>query len=519
MQLLLIATGENTKLSPLTADMPGPMLPIANRPVMALAIEMLARQGVKETAVSLYQQGDQIERYFGSGARWGMQLHYLLQREGWGDAGAWKWAESRLTDTTLALPADAIVDVNIPAVAHFHHMHGGQLTAILRPATAADTPVWLHPNGTLNLTSGPASPLAFTGAYVFQPDLLSQIPPRIPYTVAGDLIPALLQQGTAVYGYLLSGYDNPLCTFAQYQAAQQFYLDSALDTPPADAIPLRYPSLDSHRMGQGIWVGKQAVIHPAVRLRPPVLIGDNCRIGREVELGPYAIIGSDVVIDDEATIQHSTILAGTYVGQLVHVANRVVHKGMLIDTHTAETMTVTDHFLLGESSATSVGVDVSRFVDVLAALVLLWWLWPLLLLVGLVSWGQYGRFWQAVPVVGARRHTQTPITFSLWHFAAPPHSWLTRLGLHRLPELWNLLLGDITLVGVKPLLPEEAAQVTETWQAQRYLCPAGLTGLWAVQTTPESSLDEVLMADTYYVATRTWREEVKILWHTLWPRK
>jgi lipopolysaccharide/colanic/teichoic acid biosynthesis glycosyltransferase len=73
------------------------------------------------------------------------------------------------------------------------------------------------------------------------------------------------------------------------------------------------------------------------------------------------------------------------------------------------------------------------------------------------------------------------------------------------------LTGKISLVGVKPLLPEEASEITEAWQLQRHEYQAGFTGLWYVQNGRNSQLDETLIADTYYVATRTWREDLKIL--------
>ncbi|MCB0027631.1 MAG: nucleotidyltransferase family protein, partial [Anaerolineales bacterium] len=53
MRVLLIATGENHALAPLTNSIPSPMLPVINRPVMEHNIELLARQGFKDILVSL----------------------------------------------------------------------------------------------------------------------------------------------------------------------------------------------------------------------------------------------------------------------------------------------------------------------------------------------------------------------------------------------------------------------------------------------------------------------------------
>ncbi|MBK9055167.1 MAG: sugar transferase [Chloroflexi bacterium] len=384
----------------------------------------------------------------------------------------------------------------------------------------------MQADGTLSTEPLAGEPLAYTGIYLVEPEVAAHIPSRQPYTFAADLIPALLAKGLPVYGFKLTGYWNPLQTFTDYQAAQIFYLDSATQwnghsnghIPAGDGVTTyRYPTLDSHRMGQGVWVGKQAIIHPNARLRPPVLIGDNCRIGRDVELGPYAIIGSGVVVDDEATVENSVVLDRTYVGQLVKVTGRVVHKQTMIDPVSAESTTVTDQFLLGESSLETVGLDMRRLVDIAAALLLILLLWPILLVGMGVALLTRGRAFATTAVVGGR--AGQPYSFARYEWAVRPRSWLTRLGWHRLPELFNLLRGDISLVGIQPLAAAEATALTESWQTQRYKQPAGLTGLWYTQsaTTPE----EHLMADTYYAATRTWRKDLHILWQTpgVWVRR
>src|SRR5262245_7602438 len=101
MQVLLLATDEQPKLRLLTDAIPTPLVPIANRPVMAVAVEILARAGYKNLLVSLCNNGGSIASYFGNGSRWGVQIEYLIQREGWGSAGALAWAGQLLTETVL----------------------------------------------------------------------------------------------------------------------------------------------------------------------------------------------------------------------------------------------------------------------------------------------------------------------------------------------------------------------------------------------------------------------------------
>ena len=90
-----------------------------------------------------------------------------------------------------------------------------------------------------------------------------------------------------------------------------------------------------------------------------------------------------------------------------------------------------------------------------------------------------------------------------------------RMEWHRLPELWAVFRGQLALVGVKPLTPEEAAYATQEWHQTRYEQPAGFTGLWYVQGERTSSdIETTLINDTYYAATRTWLEDLRLLYRT-----
>jgi lipopolysaccharide/colanic/teichoic acid biosynthesis glycosyltransferase len=98
---------------------------------------------------------------------------------------------------------------------------------------------------------------------------------------------------------------------------------------------------------------------------------------------------------------------------------------------------------------------------------------------------------------------------------------MERWELNRLPELFNVLRGDMALVGVKPLRPEEVSYLSEEWHQKRHDFPAGLTGLWYQQTDPSSDLDTVIIADIYYAATRSWRGDLLLFLRTpsIWARR
>lgn len=541
MQVILLATDEQRSLPPLTNTVPAPMIPIVDRPAMATTVEILARSGQKQIMVSLFERGGQIASYFGDGRRWGVDIKYLTQRQAWGSAGALRFAGSLLSESVLVLSGSAVLDLDLEEALAYHRSHGGLVTAILHTSRrGANVPIVQIGADERVLLPGDASAcrtLSATQAYILEPGALAYIPRREPCDITADLIPALLAANEAVFGYTTNGYWNPLDSIAAFQEAQEVYLYSAYRQRIPDqevggpVAQVRYPSLEARQVAPGIWVGRDHSIHPTAKIAAPTYIGPSSWIGREVELGPASVIGAGVVIDEEATITRSTVLSQTYVGRLVHVADRVVTAATISDVESGETTRVVDPFLIGHVGATNEGLSpLGRGASALVALLLLLLLSPVVLLVGLATLLTTGGLLTRVQRVGQRRaDSATPQIFQLLRFRTRrPNGGYTPLGglierwdLHRLPELLNVLTGEIALVGVKPLEVDEAAQLKEEWHERRYERPAGFTGLWYLQTDRDSSLDAVIITDVYYTATRTRRGDLLCLLRTpgAWARR
>ena len=94
--------------------------------------------------------------------------------------------------------------------------------------------------------------------------------------------------------------------------------------------------------------------------------------------------------------------------------------------------------------------------------------------------------------------------------------FLRRTSLDELPQFWNTLRGDMSLVGPRPALPEEVADYAD-WHRQRLATAPGITGLWQVSGRSDLPFDEMVLLDIYYIENWSPLLDLSILLRTV-PR-
>jgi len=92
-----------------------------------------------------------------------------------------------------------------------------------------------------------------------------------------------------------------------------------------------------------------------------------------------------------------------------------------------------------------------------------------------------------------------------------PGRWLRALALDELPQLWNVLRGEMSLVGPRPPTPREVASYAP-WQLRRLSVPPGITGLWQVSGHHLTRFEDWVALDLAYVDRWTpWLDLVLLL--------
>ena len=113
-------------------------------------------------------------------------------------------------------------------------------------------------------------------------------------------------------------------------------------------------------------------------------------------------------------------------------------------------------------------------------------------------------------------HERSSVLFKMVHDPriTRPGRWIRRFSLDELPQLWNVVRGQMSLVGPRPPLPDEVARYEDDMNRRLRVRP-GMTGLWQVSGRSDLSWDETVRLDLYYVDNWSMLQDMAILARTL----
>lgn len=96
-------------------------------------------------------------------------------------------------------------------------------------------------------------------------------------------------------------------------------------------------------------------------------------------------------------------------------------------------------------------------------------------------------------------------------------AFIRNTSIDELPQLWNVIIGDMSIVGNRPLPLYEAEKLTTDKYILRFAAPAGITGLWQVEKRGKGDMseDERLMLDNVYAQTYSLKNDLKLILKTI----
>ncbi len=174
MQTVILAGGLGTRLWPVTKEIPKPMVSVAGIPYLEHQLRLLASQSLTDVLLLTGYLGDQIEAYFGDGARVGLDLRYSRERTPLGTGGALREAAPMLDDLFLVIYGDSYLPIDYRSVATHLSATDALGVMVVYKDTAGETSV-------------PGNVLLDAAGHVIRYDKSSPHDPTLEYIEAGVL--------------------------------------------------------------------------------------------------------------------------------------------------------------------------------------------------------------------------------------------------------------------------------------------------------------------------------------------
>lgn len=305
MQALILAGGLGTRLRPLTLNIPKPIVPIGNQPFLLRQIESLKMAGVTDITLSLNYQPSAIEKLLGDGSEFGVQLRYLIEPSPRGTAGAYKFAEKFLNETTIVLNGDILTDIDLLLVADKHKRNNALATIVLTPVEnpSAYGLVEVGENSDILrfLEKPPFEEIERlkintinAGIYIFEPSVLSYIPENENYSFEYQLFPDLLRNKEKFKAFVADdNYWLDIGTIQRYLQANQDLITGKI------------------KNGR-ILKCSNSEVSASAEIDDKSLLAGGCAIKSRAKI-INSVLGSEVVIGENVVVKNSVIWAGTTV--------------------------------------------------------------------------------------------------------------------------------------------------------------------------------------------------------------
>lgn len=323
---MILAAGVGSRLDPITRNVPKPMVPVVNQPVMEHIVRLLVRHGFTDIVCNTHYLGEQVEAYFGDGSAQGANMLFNREKELLGTAGGVKRVAEqhsffKTDETFLVTGGDDLTNIDLTAMLKFHRDHKAMATIAL---TTVDDPsqfgvVVLDKGGPiLRFVEKPPrgtepSKLVNTGVYLFEPEVLDLIPTGKFYDFGKELFPLLLEKKQSFYGYCTDDYWRDVGNIGEYRDCHDDFFNHIVE------LELNVPNA-----GDGLWIGQDCRIHPSAQIIGPAVIGPRCIIGPGARIEKNCVLGEACNVGAGATIAHSILWARAKVEPGTHLQRCVV---------------------------------------------------------------------------------------------------------------------------------------------------------------------------------------------------
>lgn len=344
---VIMAGGFGTRLRPLTMQIPKPMVPILNVPMMGHIVNLLKKHNITDVLSLLYFQPDKITGHFENGSDFGITMSYVSAKADYGTAGAVKNAYQHISEGCIIISGDVLTDFDLSEAIKFHKEKGSLATLLLTrvPSPIEYGIVITDDDGKIvRFLEKPSWGQVFsdtinTGIYILEPEALDLIPYQQDFDFSKDLFPTMLERNMPLYGYIAEGYWRDVGNLNEYQIGQYDALRGEVNL----GFNMTWES--NNQFGEGAKAADTVVFKGKNVIGKNSVIGENCVIENTV-------IGDNVVIGNGTIIRESTIWDNVVIGDMVELNDDVICNNVIINdfVNIAENVFIAERCNIGKSA-------------------------------------------------------------------------------------------------------------------------------------------------------------------------
>ena len=319
---MVLAAGLGTRLRPVTYEVPKPMVPVANRPVLEHLLRLLRGHELGEVIANLHWFPETIRGPIGDGSALGVDLTYIEESELTGTAGGVRAAREFLTaegGSFVVMAGDALTDVDLRGLLDAHARNGGVATlGVKRVTNVSEYGVIV--TGADDRIQGfqekpdPAealSDLVNCMIYAFDGEVFDYFPDSEFVDFANDVFPALLDHDVPFHVHRIDRYWNDVGSIGEYVQGNLDAVAGHVEVEVGGEVV--EGEADPDAPGSGGLGAAQAGLPAGTEVNGRVLVGESVTVAGGVRFDGNVVIGPGARIGRGAMVKESVLLPGAEV--------------------------------------------------------------------------------------------------------------------------------------------------------------------------------------------------------------
>ena len=323
VQAVILAGGKGTRLRPVTAELPKPLIPIANQPLIVHQLRHLASAGIRDVTLALGYNADQFADVRREAENLDLNLQVLVEPKPLGTGGALRWCadQDAFDDRPLLwMNGDVVATPSVNALRTMHESNNALVTFWLTSVREVSEfgVLEIDADGRVTQFLEKPSPdetdshLVNSGILMLDPKVLQRVPQNRMFSFEQSLLPDLVDEEAALYGLFDGGYWLDTGRPRHYLQANRHVLEGRVDWWPRGEI-----------QRDGVWEGNGVKRDGAMIIQPAVL-GDNVVIEEGAQLFGRVVLGDNVLVRSNAMLEDCVVFGGVEIAEEAEIYNSVV---------------------------------------------------------------------------------------------------------------------------------------------------------------------------------------------------